>query len=79
MITTNIESAIPRALREVWDWKATVSAESKGLTTAEVLQAIHREAASICEKYGIPRASIMKKRLCAAEPGATYVTKQESI
>ena len=53
----NSEDAIPRALREVWEWKETVSRETAGLTTVEALKRMHTEAEAICKEYGLYRAT----------------------
>ena len=71
----NREDAVPRALREVWEWKEAVSRDTAGLTTAEALKRLHTEADAICREYGLHRATPDEMSLSVAEDLAEYGRK----
>ena len=73
----NSEDAIPRALREVWEWKETVSRETAGLTTVEALKRMHAEAEALCREYGLYRATSGEMSLRIAESLTEYGRKDD--
>lgn len=72
MNQTKNNDAIPNALRDTWKWKASVADETKGMSTADALDLIHRRAATLCEEYGISRANAPTTRLSVAEDSQDY-------
>ncbi len=72
MNTMKNEDAVPRALREVWEWKESVADETKGLTTNEALKVIHHEVQDIRKKYGFPLATAQGSSFRVAEDTAPY-------
>lgn len=71
--------SVPRALREVWEWKQAVYQETKHLSTAEALEYVLKEGGKIARQLNLPVASFPDHAPAAkvAEPPAKYRAKRK--
>ena len=68
----------PLALSQVWDWKTAVWDDLKGTSFVDAAAIVADRAREATRNFGFQTVASPAKRLCAAESGATYVTKQDS-
>ena len=72
MKTKNNENVLPRALQEVWEWKASVQRDMAGLDSRQTLARMHADAAKIYETYDFIRMNPSKEYRRVAESSAPY-------
>jgi hypothetical protein len=67
---------LPKALREVWEWKDAVYRETEGMTTSEALNHIHSEVEGIRKAFGLRIAEPLVGFAGVAEERSDYGTKR---
>ncbi len=73
---TNKEAWVPRALREVWEWKDSINEEVKHLPTRDALHEIMRMAHEAAVKQGFTPATPTAAAKVAESP-AKYRAKRK--
>jgi len=63
---------VPRALKEVWEWKDSIYQEVKHLPRKQALQKIMENAGIAARELGFGVSKSGRKRLVLAESPATY-------
>lgn len=63
---------VPRALREVWEWKDAIYQEVKHLPTKQALRQIMENADKAAKELGFGVPKVDKTRLVVAESPAIY-------
>jgi len=69
---TTTDMYVPRALRDVWEWKDAAARQTRHMTTAEALVCIHREAEDVRRRFGFLTATPSHDAAAVAESPAPY-------
>jgi hypothetical protein len=69
--TTDVDY-VPKALREVWEWKDEIYQEVKHLPTREALRAILKKAEKTAVELGFGEPRVSGKHKVVAESPVTY-------
>lgn len=63
---------VPRALKEVWEWKDSIYQEVKHLPTEQAMRKIMENAAKTANELGFDVSPRARKRAVVAEPRNKY-------
>ncbi len=75
MKSSKIKEFVPKALREVWEWKDSIYQETKDLSTGDALRHISEDGAILRKSFNLPVADFSHSNLMVAEPSEPYGTR----
>jgi hypothetical protein len=75
MKTSASDAFVPKAQREVWEWKDAIYQEVRHLPFDQAVQRIAEQSAQAAREFGFSIASSPATRLRVAESRAEYKTR----